>query len=85
MTFILMEFPFALKLTKKKNTKKNGWKTLTSDEEKVNTVVYKILPETYSIFIKYINVKNSGFSMFSLKTHSKGSKTNPNSQTHLPV
>ena len=53
MTFILMEFPFTLKLTKKKKKhQKNGWKTLTSDEEKVNTVVYKILPETYSSIYK---------------------------------
>ena len=47
-----MEFPFTIKLTKKKKNPKNGWKTLTSDEEKVNTVVYKILPETYSSIYK---------------------------------
>ena len=81
-----MEFPFTIKLTKKKKKNpKNGWKTLTPGEEKVNTVVYKILPETYSSIYKIINGKNSVFSMLSLITHSKGNKTKPNSQTHLPV
>ena len=70
---------------KKKKNPKNGWKTLTPGEEKVNTVVYKILPETYSSIYKIINGKNSVFSMLSLITHSKGNKTKPNSQTHLPV
>ena len=60
-----------------KFTKKNGWKTLTLDEEKVNTVVHKTLPETYSTIYKIHQMAEIvDFPHFCLKHIQKEAKLN---------